>query len=335
MPERLLCVSRDNTLTNQLLRLFDSETSPKLYSCQGESQEVENQLKRLSPQVVLVGPDILQAKDAMALHQVLSKVHSPPLIFLQTQAKQEHLLSAALEWRALDVVPLYERNIQATLLERIRLLLPLGNQASKIRKNSGANGKAKQSSVPQNCRLLLLAASTGGPQALAQVLQHLPLDFPVPILVVQHLTGHFTHSLAERLNVLSPLQVREARKNDHLRPGVALIVPGGQQVKVMSNNVLNLYQDAQHNLPSVDLALSSAAEALQGRVLAVILTGMGQDGLQGAKQLKKLGGACFAEHASSCVVYGMPRAVVEANLADRVVPISRMGHEIMRWVKQS
>lgn len=333
MPKRLLCLSREHALTDQLLRLFAAGDFPKIYSCQGRADELENQLQRLNPHIVLVGPDILKAADAPQLHHVLMRTHSPPLIFLQTQPQQKFMASAALEWRALDVVPIYESNWQDSLMDRIHLLLPLGQQASKMRKTGGLQNKA--GTVPRNCQLLVLGASTGGPQALAHILKDLPADFPVPILIVQHLTGHFTRSLAERLNVLSPLQVREARKHDHLTPGSALIVPGGQQAKVMGNQVLQLFYRPELNLPNVDLALSSAAEALRGRVLAVILTGMGQDGLRGVRALKAQGGTCFVEHASSCVVYGMPRAVVEADLADRIVPLPRISSEILKLVKKA
>ena len=202
-------------------------------------------------------------------------------------------------------------------------------QTQRLRATGPLKPQPERTTAP---KLVLLGASTGGPHALARVLADLPEDFPAPVLVVQHLPGTWTASLAERLDALSPLPVREARPLDLLQAGQVLVVPGDRQVALQRTGTLTLYRRPGHTSPSVDLALNSAIEAFGAETLAVILTGMGSDGLEGVRKLKRLGGRCLAEHASSCVVYGMPRAIIEAGLADRSVPLERMSAEIIKLV---
>lgn len=330
MTEPLLFLSRQPALADELLKIFRPHPELELYPCLGSAQELHQQIRRFHPRLILVGPDMPQAEDARELQQVLQQNGSPPVVFIQTPDKlhQPGLSRTALEWGALDVLSTDSQDWQHALLKQIELFLPLGRQAHRVRGQTPATPKVVRSH--QSCKLLVIGASTGGPQALAHVLQKLPANFSLPILLVQHLPPGFTTSLADRLNTLSKLEVREARNNELLLPGQALMVPGDQQVSVQSGGRLKLYQEPGLVQPSVDLALESAVRLYRDQIVAVILTGMGQDGLKGVRQLKSAGGHCLAEAASSCVIYGMPRAVIEEGLADRVVPLPIMAREILR-----
>lgn len=332
MSEALIYLGQRPAQATDLLQLFRQQPNLALHPCLDEAS-LASSLKRLRPRLVLVGTDVLISSESESLRQTLLQKGAPPLLFIHDPSvlAEQAMLQAALSWGAFDIVTLDNDGWQNRLLQKIQLLLPLGRQTQRMRP-SLVPPPPPPARLAQT-RLVLLGASTGGPQALAEILSKLPEDFPVPILIVQHLPGTWTASLAERLDALSPLKVREARPLDTLQPGLALVVPGNQQVALLRSGTVTLYHKAELSSPSVDLALTSACEAFGRQAMAVILTGMGSDGLEGVRRLRAAGGSCLAEHASSCVVYGMPRAVIEAGLADRSVPLERMAAEIIRMVK--
>ncbi|MHC5004072.1 MAG: protein-glutamate methylesterase/protein-glutamine glutaminase [Planctomycetota bacterium] len=187
------------------------------------------------------------------------------------------------------------------------------------------------------CRAVCIGTSTGGPVALKTVLPKLPADFPVPVLVVQHMPPQYTQSLAQRLEELCPLHVGEARDGEVAAAGKVLIAPGGRQMKIVSNDDelrVRVTDDPQENgcQPAADYLIRSAAEALDGQALGVILTGMGRDGTSSCELLKARGGTVFAQHEDGCTVYGMPKAVIEAGIADKIVPLEDMARRIVRHV---
>jgi len=184
-------------------------------------------------------------------------------------------------------------------------------------------------------KVVVIGVSTGGPTALGEILPELPVTFPLPVLVVQHMPPLFTRLLAERLNATCKLAVEEAHQGKPVEPGKILIAPGDFQFKVTSaaDGVhVCLDQSAPENScrPSVDVLFTSIGKAYGGAVIAVILTGMGQDGLRGTEILKALGGTVIAQDEASSVVWGMPGAVVAAGLADIVLPLNRIVPEIQR-----
>ena len=187
---------------------------------------------------------------------------------------------------------------------------------------------------------IVIGASTGGPQALRAVVPLLPGDLPVPVFIVQHIPAQFTGSLAERLDVLSSLRVVEAADGMAVEPGVVLVAPGGRHLGVerRGDRVACTLDDGprRHGCrPSVDNLLESATRLYGGRVLAAVLTGMGCDGLAGCQELKRAGGTVLTQSAEGCVVYGMPKAVSEAGLADEIVPLGQMAARLTAWLRSA
>lgn len=186
--------------------------------------------------------------------------------------------------------------------------------------------------------VLAIGVSTGGPNALAEVLPALPESFPIPIVIVQHMPPVFTANLAQNLDALSRIDVREAADGVELRPGVALIAPGdrhmtverkpGGAVQIVTN------QDAPENFcrPAVDVLFRSVASCFGSGTLAVVLTGMGQDGLLGAQVIAAAGGTVLAQDEGSSVVWGMPGAIARQGLADDILPLNRVAPDIVRRV---
>lgn len=180
-------------------------------------------------------------------------------------------------------------------------------------------------------KLVTIGTSTGGPVALQRVLTQLPASFPAPIVLIQHMPAAFTKAFAERLDKLCRISVKEAEDGDILRPGLALLAPGGKQMMIDGRGAVKILPgDERLNYkPCVDITFGSAAKSYGDKVLAVVLTGMGADGREGARLLKQGGSSIWAQDEASCVIYGMPMAIVKAELADAVYSLDDIGKHLV------
>lgn len=189
--------------------------------------------------------------------------------------------------------------------------------------------------------MVVIGISTGGPNALADVLPQIPADLGVPILIVQHMPPLFTQSLAQSLDGKSTIRVKEAQDKEALLANTAYIAPGGKQMKVVAGfggtKVISITDDPPENncKPSVDYLFRSVAHNFPGRASAVIMTGMGNDGTMGLRLLKRNGCFAIAQDAASCVVFGMPKEAINAGVIDLIVPLPRIAEEICRTVKRT
>ena len=201
------------------------------------------------------------------------------------------------------------------------------------------SARMQRLSNPARPEMVLIGVSTGGPVALAQLLPAIPRDIGVPILIVQHMPPIFTKSLADSLASKCAVQVREATHGESPEPGVVYIAPGGRQMRLgagpENRPVIELTDDPPENncRPAVDYLFRSAASRFPGRAMAVILTGMGSDGTLGLRLLKRHGCFAIAQDEASCVVYGMPKAAVDAGVADAVLPLASIASRIVAFVK--
>jgi two-component system chemotaxis response regulator CheB len=188
------------------------------------------------------------------------------------------------------------------------------------------------------CEAVLIAVSTGGPNALAEMVPRLPRDLPVPVLIVQHMPPVFTRLLAERLAAKAQMPVREAAEGDVVLPGEVLLAPGDHHLLVRRTGgavrcALNRDPAENSVRPAADVLFRSAAEVWGGRVLVVVMTGMGQDGLVGAIQLHALGASVLAQDEASSVVWGMPGSVSKAGIAGQPVPLAQLANAIVHHVR--
>jgi two-component system chemotaxis response regulator CheB len=187
--------------------------------------------------------------------------------------------------------------------------------------------------------MVLIGVSTGGPNALTQMLPRIPADINVPIFIVQHMPPLFTHSLAESLNGRCSIRVKEAEEGEVARMNTAYIAPGGSHMKIVpgqANEItIRITQDPPENncRPAVDYLFRSAAQSFPARACAVIMTGMGSDGTRGLKLLKQSGCLSIAQDAETCVVFGMPKEAIDAGVIDVVSPLDGLSQEIYRAVK--
>jgi two-component system, chemotaxis family, protein-glutamate methylesterase/glutaminase len=209
--------------------------------------------------------------------------------------------------------------LQATTLHQFPASLPLVSQTKRI-------------------DIVVLGISTGGPQALKYMIPQLPADLPVPVVMVLHMPVGYTGMYAQRLDEIARLKVREARDAEIVEAGVVLLAPAGRHLSLhrQENGAIMTHLssrpfDTPHR-PSVDVLFQSAAEIFGSRTLGVVMTGMGNDGKQGAAWIKSQGGLVFTEAEESCVVYGMPWSVVEAGLSDQSVTLEKMAQAILEVV---
>lgn len=282
--------------------------------------------KALKPDVVTLDIEMPEMDGLTALPQI-KRVCQAAVIMLSSLTREGSEAGlTAMRLGAEDVlakdnakVSVNIGNIGETLLAKVHAL---GRRRKTSQPNSGPVRKINSSAkiALSDYDAIVIGSSTGGPPVLEQLICSLPRKFPLPILLAQHMPELFTRTMAERLDGLSPLQVHHAQTGMRVQPGEVYVAPGGKHLKlrhinrrqhrieVSTNPVDALYK------PSVNELFASAAQAYGGRCLAIVLTGMGEDGLIGAQELHAMGATILAQDQSSCVVYGMPKAITEEGL---------------------
>ncbi len=230
--------------------------------------------------------------------------------------------------------------IRGELIPRIKAMCGAPPPAAPMRRESPSGSPARRRpsprpAAPSRVDVVAIGASTGGPAVLCDLLRRIPADFPVPVLIVQHMPPTFTKLLSDRLASLSAIRVVEGVSPEVLRPGGAWVAPGDFHMVVERSGDaawVRTNREAPRSScrPSVDALFESAAAAFGPGSLAVVLTGMGQDGLRGCERIREAGGRVLVQDEASSVVWGMPGAVARAGLADEVVPLARIASEILR-----
>lgn len=348
MPCKVLVVDDSTFFQSRLKEVIDSHPDLMVVGIANNGQEAVDMARQLQPDVISMDYEMPYMDGVTAVRAIMAQHPVPIVMFSSLTYEGARVTFAALDAGAVDFLPKnfanlagqssdLRRKLQESLLFYARKAQA---KAAGLRQNTAAHsttttareaitkapvGKRSQPKHLVNpIQLLVIGASTGGPVAVTEVLTHLPRDFNVPIVVVQHMPANFTKVFAERVNRQCELEVREAKDGDKLETGVALIAPGAQQlffdrrkrcIRIMAGDERLNYN------PSADVAFASAARVFGRHVLAVVLTGMGHDGCQGARLLKQSGAMVWAQDQNSSVVYGMPQAVADAGFADEIVPL--------------
>jgi two-component system chemotaxis response regulator CheB len=305
-------------------------------------------MSQVAPDLVILDVEMPEMDGLVALTE-LRKIY-PRLPIIMFSALTERGAMATLEALSRGATDYFSKPAQAggleaslavireQLIPKIKALCAPAGQATR---GPSLQARATQPKYvaprppPGPVAVLAIGASTGGPNALAEVIRPLPADFPVPIVIAQHMPPMFTRLLAERLSAQFSIPVREGASGTVLKPGHAWIAPGDHHMVVVKDGLqvrLRLHQEPPQNScrPAVDVLLRSVAGTFGSSTLAVILTGMGQDGLRGCEAIREAGGQILAQDEGSSVVWGMPGCVARAGLADRVLPLALMADEILR-----
>lgn len=333
---RVLVVD-DSAFGRKVLRLsLDADARVEVVGAAHDGLEALEKISLLAPDVVTL--DLMMPNlDGIGVLKALSLLPTPPRVVLVTSAGEgSEVVVEALQLGAVDIVVKPTALATDKLYEIARPLVETVVRAATARRPilDGATSPQTSSIEHERVDLVVVGVSTGGPQALAQLLSRLPATLPVPIAIALHIPGDYTDALARRLDGASPLNVREAKNGALLGPGDVLLARGGMHLSIMRGTgtlVARVHQEPKDApyFPSVDVLFESAAKACGARTLGVVLTGMGDDGLEGSRRIVDAGGRVIVEAERSCVVYGMPRVVMEARLASSEATIDAMAGEII------
>ncbi len=306
-------------------------------------------IKRLNPDVITLDLEMPEMDGLETLDRLKrSNSNVSVIVFSSHSYAGAKMTFDALEKGAFDFVPKPSNGSFSENLNKIFSLLVPKIKVCYLNKSSVSLKKATKRDKPDIKPLSLpikrrdavaIGVSTGGPSALKEIFSKLSLQISVPIFVVQHMPPLFTSQFAKRLDSLSPLKVKEAENAEQVKGGVIYLAPGDYHMELNNEDGkirIRLHKGPPENncRPSVDVLFRSVARVYNGKTLAVILTGMGSDGLKGARLLKEKGAYIIAQDKATSVVWGMPKAIVDAGLADKILPLSQVPNAISDLVRK-
>ncbi|MFQ5489035.1 MAG: chemotaxis response regulator protein-glutamate methylesterase [Gammaproteobacteria bacterium] len=332
--------------------MLDADSHIEVVGTAANGREALASVPRLKPDVITMDIEMPVMDGIAAVREIMSHHPTPIMMFSSlttagAQATLEALDAGAVDFlpKNLDDMAVSRELAKRQLCARVRMIGARGLKRPPRpapRHAAAAHRSSRPAAAPvlpycdlSEYQLLLIGTSTGGPAALQDVLSKLPRDFPLPIVMVQHMPASFTPPFAQRLNGLCRITVKHAENGDVLRPGTAYLAPGGFQMLLEREGEHCLIRiaspkDDETYRPSVDVTFSSAARAVKGKTLALILTGMGADGREGARLLKERDSTIWVQDEASCVVAGMPSAVIDAGLADAILPLNQIASALMQ-----
>jgi len=327
-----------------------------------DGEEGLEMIRKHNPDVVTMDIEMPRMDGLTALRHIMMEMPRPVLMVSSLTNEGAEATLKALDLGAVDFIPkqlskvsLDIVKIEANLIAKVKIVAsrklihsrarlstpmaraPFTSSATQAASTPGLGRPAAAPTLPCGSAkrdVVAIGVSTGGPPAVQKVLSALPADFPASIVIAQHMPQAFTGPFAKRLDGLCKISVKEAEPGDRLKPGCAFIAPGGRHLvlkQMMSRVDLEIATEPASALykPSANVLISSVANAVGRRAVGVILTGMGNDGMEGIRALKQKGGRALAQSDATCVVYGMPKAIVDAGLSDEIVDIDDMAQAIM------
>ncbi len=358
MAVKVLVVDDSGFFRRRVSEILSADPNIQVVGTATNGREAIDQALALKPDVITMDYEMPMMDGITAVRNIMQRCPTPVLMFSSLTHEGARVTLDALDAGAVDFLPKnfedISRNpekVKQMLCEKVHTIArsnrriapvapvtapasaPAHAPSAVARPASAVSHSPAPASAPvkrKSYRLVAIGTSTGGPVALQRVLTQLPANFPAPIVLVQHMPAAFTKAFAERLDKLCRISVKEAEDGDQLRPGLALLAPGGKQMMVDQRGMVKILPgDERLNYkPCVDITFGSAAKSFSDKVLAVVLTGMGADGREGARLLKQSGSQVWAQDEASCVIYGMPMAIVKANLADAVYSLDDIGKHL-------
>lgn len=354
---RVLIVEDSALMRKMLTDLFAAETDFTVIDTARNGKDAVDKVRHLKPDVVTMDVEMPIMDGITALEVIMRESPTPVVMVSSLTRDGADATIKALELGAVDFVAkgagpfTSTAGIQSEILTKCRMAvqanvkqlikrqpLPLSTQApvTNVLQMPKPNLRTVVSTGEQ---IVAIGTSTGGPRALQEIITKLPGDLPCGVVIVQHMPPGFTKSLAERLNSLSSLTVKEAEHNDVIRPGLVLIAPGDYHMTIEREAgkrvvKLNQNQPIGGHRPAVNPMFESVAREYGSRTVGVILTGMGQDGATGMQSIKKQQGYTIAEDQSTAVVFGMPKVAIEVGAIDKVAPLPAIAAEIVKAVSK-
>jgi len=343
---RVLVVDDSAFMRKVISEMIEKDGELELAGIARNGEDAILKLNELKPDVITLDVEMPKMNGLEALEKIM-ELRPTPVIMLSslTQAGTDITINA-LAKGAIDFVPkpggaisLNIREVQNEIIQKIKMANRVNlDQINCLNSSQKKVLATKKNSRSESCILdfpiILIGTSTGGPKALHKVIENLPAHINASILIVQHMPAGFTKSLAQRLNNLTSLHVKEAEDSEIIKPGYVYIAPGNYHMElelIMSQPHIRLHQGplVTGHRPSVDALFNSVAQTGINKATAVIMTGMGHDGRDGLVKLKKNGCKTIAEAEETCIVYGMPKSAVETGCVDKIVPLNNIATEIV------
>lgn len=334
MGQIKLLVVDDSLLMQRLLAdILQSDQQISVIGTARDGEEALSKIASLHPDVVTMDIEMPRMNGLTAVQRVMETNPVPVVMISALTQREAQLTLKALEYGAVDYVPKPSGQISLDMdVVRDELI-------SKIRTAAFANITHIKTKVQESLhaptksgdKVISIAASTGGPPAISQILRTLPVNMP-PILIVQHMPKGITKLFAEGLRDKCKFKVKEAEEGDKIQEGLALIAPGGFHMIVTKERKISLTVDPPVNYvrPSADVTMISMAEVYGSKNVGVILTGIGSDGAKGIKAIKEKGGITIAQDEKTSVVFGMPKVAHQTGCVDMVAPLELIPKEIMK-----
>lgn len=350
---RTLIVDDSAFMRKSLQIMLESDPLIEIIDTARDGQQAIDLIKRHRPDVVTLDIEMPRMDGLSALKVIMKECPTSVIMVSSLTTEGAEATIKAMELGAVDFIPkelsyvnLNIVKIKEEIIDKVKAIgrhAKLKERLSRIVKGPERTSKVSETVLTQKklpkyiYSAIGLGISTGGPLSLQKVIPLLSEKINIPIFIVQHMPPKFTQSLSERLNNMSPLNVKEAADGDIVKGGTVYIAPGGKHMTIISRNGSKqiLISDEPSNTlhkPSVDVMLDSALNVYGKSLLGIIMTGMGKDGLEGIKRLKSLGGYSIVQNETSCVVYGMPKAIVDNNLADSIIPLDQFPETINKLV---
>lgn len=329
-----------------LTKFFGEDSDIEIIATAKNGLEAIEKLKTITPDVITMDIEMPKMNGIELLKYVMSTNPIPTIMLSSLTPESTDVTIRSLQYGAIDFInkdavklSTDTKKISKTLLEKVKIAATAKVKKinlEDVKKVGIVTAKTKPTSFKiTKAQVVAIGCSTGGPKALNQLIPLLPNNLPVGILIVQHMPEHFTKSLANRLNESSRIVVKEAEDGDLVLPGRVLIAPGGFHMEITKNYTVRLTKakPVNHVRPSVDVLYDSLIDVYKENITAVVLTGMGQDGADGALKIKNAGGKVLVEDQSTCTIYGMPKAVVDRGAANKTIPLDKMANEIIKIFK--
>ncbi|MBE0695614.1 MAG: chemotaxis response regulator protein-glutamate methylesterase [Anaerolineaceae bacterium] len=349
-PIKVLIVDDSTFIRYTLSQALNEMSEIKVIGAARDGVEALEMIQQLQPDVVTLDVEMPRLDGISTLRQIMANFPRPVLMLSSLTKEGTVETIQALTYGAVDFIakPAAQTGIRSVIHEVAAKIIraaqarvyPLSTRHTTpiagVRAGSSQAPEGKRyRSLRKNEPIVLIGTSTGGPRALNEVIPALPADLAAAVIVVQHMPAGFTRSLADRLNSLSKLAVKEAGPGDRPAAGLVLLAPGGFHMVLNENVEFTFNQNPPvHGVrPAVDVTLISLVQRYGKAVIASILTGMGSDGTNGSVLLHSLGGHVIAEHEATCVVWGMPRSVMESGASSEILPLPEIAGGIERAVK--
>ena len=356
MATRVLVVDDSGFFRRRVKEILEEDPMLTVVGDAANGQEAIDKALELKPDVITMDIEMPVMDGIKATQKIMETNPTPIVMFSSLTTEGAKATLDALEAGALDFLPkrfedisqdreeakkLLCKRVQAIAQKKrtLRKIVPAATSATAAKTSPVTAAKRTTVNIKKSggIDLVAIGTSTGGPLALQNVLVNLPADFSKPIVMIQHMPATFTPAFAKRLDQLCKISVKEAADGDQLKPGLALLAPGGKQMLVegRAGNAVVRVIDSEPSLtykPSVDITFRSVNNVFPAKTLAIVLTGMGADGREGARVLKAQGSEIWAQDEESCVVYGMPAAIADAGLADNILDIHDVAQAIVKRI---